>query len=237
MYHKILLITIFFFVITTANATEYYGDLYFNVNSQGTTNITGTTNHPLLQEKTTQEYTSKNMENWTFTINTQEIFSEYIYEITLPEKAELTKINTTDNYTTSTQNNRLIITGIGKNKSLVIEIKYIIPIQNEKNYFNETTIVIILAIMLAAGLLLGVMIFNKNKNKKIFSYNKEALTQRQLEIVKLVETGTNTQAELQKKLGYPKSSLSRNLDSLEKKGIIKKERKGMTMFVSFEEKK
>ena len=65
------------------------------------------------------------------------------------------------------------------------------------------------------------------------------LLQRQLEIVNILEKENNnyTQSNLQKKLSLPKASLFRNLKGLEKKGIIRRERKGMTMLITLLKKR
>lgn len=67
------------------------------------------------------------------------------------------------------------------------------------------------------------------------SYNESALTERQKQIVRLIDNkgGSSTQAVLEKELSIPKASLSRNLETLSKKGIIKKESKGMSNLVYF----
>lgn len=61
-------------------------------------------------------------------------------------------------------------------------------------------------------------------------YEKELLPDRQRKIVELLEKYNRpvTQKLLEKEMGIPKSSLSRNIDSLAIRGIIKKENKGMT---------
>jgi len=48
--------------------------------------------------------------------------------------------------------------------------------------------------------------------------------------------GQIIQSEIQKKLNYSKAAISRNLKTLEKKDIIKKERKGMTMLITIRKK-
>jgi uncharacterized membrane protein len=59
------------------------------------------------------------------------------------------------------------------------------------------------------------------------------LTERQKEIVNLVSKNKRiTQKGLQDKLNMPKSSLSRNVESLVKKRILKKEQKGMSNLIT-----
>ncbi|HNV00949.1 MAG TPA: winged helix-turn-helix transcriptional regulator [archaeon] len=103
------------------------------------------------------------------------------------------------------------------------------------------TLILIIGIIIV---IFGIYYIIKNKknstkqNNNKITYDKDALTERQLKIMELLEKndGKITQSELQKTLNYPKAALSRNLNSLEKKDIISKERKGMTMLVKIKEK-
>jgi uncharacterized membrane protein len=67
------------------------------------------------------------------------------------------------------------------------------------------------------------------------SYNPETLTERQNQILEIIKKagGHTTQAKLQIETKIPKASLSRNIESLVRKKIVKKERKGMTMVIYF----
>jgi uncharacterized membrane protein len=67
------------------------------------------------------------------------------------------------------------------------------------------------------------------------SYNPETLTERQNQILEILKKagGHTTQAKLQAETKIPKASLSRNIESLVRKKIVKKERKGMTMVIYF----
>lgn len=65
---------------------------------------------------------------------------------------------------------------------------------------------------------------------------RELFTERQLAILDyLASHGVVTQAELEKKLKLPKSSLSRNVDTLARKGVIFKEQRGMSNVVGLKE--
>ncbi|MDD3083540.1 MAG: winged helix-turn-helix transcriptional regulator [Candidatus ainarchaeum sp.] len=226
---KIILIAFFLTIISFSFAQEYYADITIDVLENGETIINGTSNHPILNSKTTQEYTSKQGEKWILEINTQNIFSEYIYEINFPQEVEIEQIETEGNYRITTKEGKIAIISVGKNLLLKIKIEYIFNKQKTINYTN--IIIIILIILIITGTYFLIKI-NKNKKNKT-TYDLDYLTERQLKIINLINenAGKITQAELQKKLNYPKASLSRNLNTLIKKEIIEKERKGMTMLI------
>lgn len=82
--------------------------------------------------------------------------------------------------------------------------------------------------------------FYKFKNKNIKEKNKlnsdlsfKGLNDRQKNIINILiksETGL-TQTEIQKELGIPKASVSRNIRRLELKGLIEKEKIGMSNII------
>jgi len=177
-------------------------------------------------------------------INLPEVFSEFVYEIKFPEGSEIEELNLPSTYRTTTEGSRIVIIGTGENAKFLLQAKYKIPLQ-QGDYFEFTEFLII-----TVGIVIvGATIYLLNKKKKVAFknnpsqaepiYNKNALTDRQARIILYLEknAGKTTQAELQKVTNLPKASLSRNLNSLESKGIIKKERKGMTMLLTLIKKR
>jgi uncharacterized membrane protein len=245
-FTKLIILLILAIFCLNATAQEFYANLTFEVQNEGNTIISGTTNSFELTPQNTQELTNKNGKIWTLFIDTNEIFSEYSYKIILPVNSQIQKIQTNSNYFLSTQNSQIIIEGFGENVELKIEIEYTI------NQIEQNTQLIAMLAGLIVLIIIGIVLFilikkNKakttpigketNNNENIFDEN--ALSQRQLDIVKQLEKkkGQTTQAEIQKILSLPKASLFRNLAGLEKKGIIKKERKGMTMLITLQKKR
>ncbi|MBN1377291.1 winged helix-turn-helix transcriptional regulator [Candidatus Woesearchaeota archaeon] len=77
----------------------------------------------------------------------------------------------------------------------------------------------------------GIWFFIKQRGKKP-KVNIEALSKRQKQIYMIVRKHKRiTQSNLQDKLNLPKSSLSRNIDSMVRKGIIEKKKRGMTNLI------
>ena len=237
-----LVIAAILILSSSASAQEYYADVVLDVSENGSVAISGATNHPLLAPQTTQELTKKTGSVWEMNIDLQEEFSEYVLEIRLPAGAGIIDINLAQSYRLSSSGNRVVIIGAGQDAPFFARLKYEInaaPGQNGADAF---------AIPVGIVLLIAVFAYwkrlkknrpkqgEKTKEDANPKYDRDALTERQLLILGFLEKkgGKATQAELQEHTGLPKASLSRNLDALARKGIAKKERKGMTMLVSLE---
>ncbi len=238
---KLTFILVLLYLCLGVNAIEYYANTTFEIQSDGSTIISGTTNYSPLSQRTTQELTSKTGKNWTFLLSTPQ-FSEYSYKIILPSDIQIQKIETNSEYFFGTQNGKLIIEGYGENMDLNLKINYTIVATNPPLQLGFILVWVIFALIII-GILITLIKKYKNKLflKKVTltnenTFDKDSLTERQLLIIEQLEkkNGKNTQSEIQKILGLPKASLFRNITSLEKKGILKKERKGMTMLLTLE---
>ena len=226
-------------ISTFSFAQEYYADLTITVSPTGEVSLSGTSNHPDLNSRSTQEFTSKKGNIWTLGITAHEQFSEYIYTIKFPQGTQIIDLNLPSTYRLSTENNELVITGTGEKIPFFIDADY--TINQTQNTGINSGLFFILGIVIVFGTFLYFKSLTKNKSiekkeeTKKFTFNKDALSERQLQIVEYLEkhNGKATQAELQKVTNLPKASLSRNLDGLERKEIIQKERKGMTMLIFF----
>jgi uncharacterized membrane protein len=244
MKKAILLLALLIIITSLAFAQDYYADIKIDLSENGSAQISGTTNYPLLQQQITQDITSKNGSKWTLDLNYPDIFSEAVYEIKLPQGAEITSISVPDGYRLANSGEKISIIGTLQNKALEAKIEYILE-TTPATVSTLPTIIGIIVIVLVAILVVYMALRKNKKSQKPDkaktekpSYNKEALTERQLVIVEHLEKkGAMTQAELKKITEYPKAALSRNLAALEKKEIIQKERKGMTMLVMLKKTK
>ncbi len=217
-----LILLLLLLIIPIALSQEYYADVNIKVDESGYVTIKGKTNHPDLIVESSQEFTSKHNKYWLLNITTQDKFSDFIFELELPKNAEINYLKTPRLARIDNNLGHMKITGTGENQRFVIITQY--SFQKMKTSYLYFVILFIVLIILIASFFL----IKKNKLPKK-KYNLDILTKRQREIFQLVRKNKKiAQAELEKKLDMPKSSLSRNIDSLEKKGFITKEKKGMT---------
>lgn len=227
---KNILFTIFVtFVlfIPMVSSEQYYADLVISVDESGNVDISGLTNHPALQG-TFQNYTSKSGSTWTLNISPGGDFSDFLYEIILPEKAMISYIKAPGSIYIENSGS-LVITGSGKNSELSLIVQY--QIKPEKQDWLIPSIIILFSFSLVVFFLLRKKAENASESVKI---NKSALTDRERQIVSILEKNKDgiTQSRLQKELALPKASLSRNVKSLVRKGVVVKSEKGMTNHIS-----
>ncbi len=221
-----------------ASAQELYADVIFDVSDSGQAEIKGLTNHPSLSERTTNDLTSKKGNYWLFNLSLNETFSNFVYRIDLPQGAVI-------NYVKSPTPVRIggesapYIKSNGENSKMEIVIQYSIEPQKS----NLSPIIILAVISIAA--IFAFFLFARKPGKiSIIQpttswYNKDTLTERQKQIVDIIEKENRslTQKQLEEKMNIPKSSLSRNIESLVQRGILAKETKGMTNSLYINKKK
>ncbi len=246
----ILLLSIF---LSPIFAEEFHVDVKIEINDSDWVEISGITNHPKLIIGKTQDYISINSDYHILNITLEDSISGYAYDISFPINAVITPIEVSGDFRMETKERRLHLIGTGENEPLTIIVQYNFGDEHEqlirgknssandsqRGILNELLIVQIILILLLIGVLIlgGFYLFRHNRKKpekpEEPKYNPEVLTDRQNLIMKYLEKKKKpvTQAELQREIGLPKASLSRNIDTLIKKGIVGKERKGMTNII------
>ncbi len=227
-------IVFFFLLIVSFVEGAYYADVKIELNDDGSATITGDTNHPSLVKYSTMSYTTKKENTYTFNITLQEVFSSYIYEIKFPKGAKINYLKTPRLARIDDDSGIIKVIGTGSNQPFLIIAQYTLS-EKRNTLFFVIGLVSLLLFILVIFFILSRKARSKYKGK---SYNPDALTQRQKQIISILEKnkGRITQAEIEKITKLPKSTLSRNIDSLIRRGIIKKEQKGMTNLISFAEK-
>jgi uncharacterized membrane protein len=233
-----LLFIIAFLTVPLLHAQTYYADLSITVDPSGFVTIQGPTNYPNLTITNTQNYTSKQHNLWLLNITKPEIFSQFIYTITLPKGSSINHIKSTGLISIGENQGSLVIKGFGENESLSVLIQY----QTEKieDFFLQETIVypILFSLIVIVSILL-VYFYRKEKKTKTLELTTEppgdwkGLNHRQKQIMQLLKERNVplTQTDLQKELQIPKASISRNIHSLEKKGLIEIETIGMSHLI------
>jgi len=230
------------------NAFPYYADIDIYVQDNGLVSIDGDTNNPSLLVLDSSNFTSKKNAFWIFNLTTNDNFSDILFRLHLPAGAAINYLRTPDLSRIKVSSNGIIIIGTGENQSLILLVQYTID-SNYKASWNSYLAIPLIIILVIIGFLFRkkkFMRFARVSQDDVSSvqtdedvgsklYEKFALSERQLMIVKFIEKngGSVLQSKAEKELDMPKSSLSRNIASLERKGIIKKQSRGMSNMLSF----
>jgi uncharacterized membrane protein len=234
----VLFVFVFFILYVPSVCSDYYADIDIRVDDSGVVSINGKTNHPDLLAENSEWYTFKNQSYWLLNITKNEVFSDYIYALTLPQGSTINYIKSSGFRGIKEESGRLIITGSGGNESLSIVVQY--QINNRSLDFN---ILLILGMLMLILVILLVFIIYQNKRKKLgdsderldndIGYNFRGLTDRQKQIIELLIEAKRplTQVEIEKELDIPKAAVSRNVHSLEIKSLIEIEKIGMSNLI------
>ncbi|MDH7507004.1 MAG: winged helix-turn-helix transcriptional regulator [Candidatus Thermoplasmatota archaeon] len=239
MSKKILLFIIIFTIVflPAVPAENYYADLSIYVDQYGLTTIEGVTNHPDLLTKNTENYTSKKQSYWLLNLTKEEVFSDFVYVINLPQGSSINYVKTTGSFRIEDENGKLILKGFGENEPLSIIIQYQIkkPVQNEfiEPDFVLLTLITVIIILIIVLISLFIKERKTTNETKENNYDFKGLNQRQKQIMKLLveNKAPLTQTEIQKMLNIPKAAVSRNIRRLELKGLIEKEQIGMSNLI------
>lgn len=229
---KMLLLSLITSLLIAPSFSQFYADVVIDVDEYGIVSITGLSNHPSLNLSRTEEYTSKNKSYWLLNITLSSVFEDYYYEVFLPKGAVINYLRTPNNVEITELNDRIQITAFAQNQPFYLVIQYSI---SQIVYDLTLIYTFITAVIIGAV----VYLFYKYKLKSSSAGIDHALlTERQSLIVKYLEkTKRASQKELIDALKMPKASLSRNIDSLERKGIVKKHNKGVMNIIVLEEKR
>lgn len=222
----VLFLSFLMLIPVVYSSHHYYADIDIYVSNDGVAAIKGVTNHPLLNLSSTQEFTFKDKGYWFFNLTLDDEFSDFIYRLHLPSNAVVNYLKVSTPPRIESRSDEILIVATGENESLSILVQYqIVPLKSSSlgGYMVIAVIIILVIIVLT------ILVFKRKTSSKR-NYNIESLTKRQREIMRIIEKNKKpiTQAALEKILKIPKSSLSRNIDSLVRKDIITKEGKGMS---------
>jgi uncharacterized membrane protein len=235
---------IFLLLLTTTVYSENYADIEIFVESDGSVTIDGTTNYePFINIIDSQQFTSKKGEYWVLNITSNESFDSFVYELNLPEGAQINYIKTTPNMRIDQESSRIKLIGTGENKPFTIIVQY--KINPTSTFFTQGKLITLLVIFVFIVLISSIYLFYrvlartkevsvkeiKEENKP--TYNIKNLPERQQDIIKLIEKNKKmTQKQLEAEMSIPKSSVSRNVQTLVLKGILKKEKAGQSNYIT-----
>jgi uncharacterized membrane protein len=229
---KFLFSTILIFVLIFPSvSSEYYADIEIIVDEAGYVTITGKTNHPDILVENSQMYTYKNQDTWLLNITINDLFSDYIYDLKLPQGSTVNYLNLSGLKEIKTDTGNLLLTGSGGNENLSLIVKYQI---NSKSIDYNILFILGILIFIVSLLLIYSIIQNKRKKENILQkYNFKGLTERQKQIMQLLIDADRplTQVEIERELKIPKAAVSRNVHSLELKSLIEIEKSGMSNLI------
>lgn len=230
-----LAVTAFFSI---ACAEAYYADVKIIILENGDAVIEGISNHPMLQEGTYSGYTSKEKTVWTINISPEGAFSDYLVEIHFPRNSFLSYLKMPSILSIGEDAGSVIVTSSGSDSEFFAIAQY----QTNTGKEDYTAYASLALFGLSAAIVFFWFLFMRKNGRTVDScnpsYNPDSLTERQNKIMDIImrNNGSITQSQLQKLVGLPKASLSRNVDGLIRKGILTKEQKGMTNLICIKKK-
>ncbi len=231
----LLFMGIFIFLsLPDAIAQDYYADIAIDVKRDGVVIIDGITNYEGLLTDSSPDYTSKEGKYWVLNVSKDEVFSSFIFRVNFPENTQINYIKTPDLRRIEHTDRGLSIVGTGEDKELFVIVQYSFnSFEEEKKTTNYFITIVLAFILIFVSGLFFYWYYRKSFRKKAF-YDKTLLTDRQRLILDIVEKNKNvlSQRDIEIKSGLAKSSVSRNIQSLVLKGILKKEVKGMSNIIS-----
>jgi uncharacterized membrane protein len=228
------------FLAVSAVAQDFYADFAVDVGESGQSVVSGTANHPLLSARATDSFTSKRGSYWLFnlTLPANDTFSDFVYDIRLPQGAQVSYVKSLGQFRISSEGGRVSVSGVGADEPVAILIQYQIggkvqaplePIVQEDN-----SIYYIVAVVAVLVVVVSVFVLRRKSDDEVISYDPGMLTDRQNDILRAVRDAGRpvNQTVVCERLNLAKSSVSRNVDSLVKMGLLTKTRNGMSTMLS-----
>lgn len=227
---RLLISSLFILILGSFFVSAYYADLDISVTDSGSVTVTGLTNVEKLLVSDSQEFTSKQGPYWVLNFTFDEVFDDVVYEIHLPKNAVVNYMKL-PSFGRIQENNGITISGAASDVLLSLVVQYQLSSSLEKDYTWIFGVVFIILILL----FVGYYTLQFKKEQKVDSLDSSSLdfsrySSRQEKILRLLHEhgGELSQATLEKLTGFPKSSLSRNIASLQRKGVVEKFNKGMS---------
>ena len=237
-FSLVLFVFLFIILYLPSVCSDYYADIDISVDDSGFVSIGGKTDHPDLLVENSELYTFKKQSYWLLNITKDEVFSDYVYTLTLPQGSTVNYIKSSGFRGIKEESGSLIITGSGGNESLSIVVQY--QINRRLLDFN---VLLVLGLLILVLFILLIFTVYHNKRKKLLGsgekivdkvdYSFRGLNDRQRQIMELLIKAKRplTQVEIVKELDFPKAAVSRNVHSLEIKGLIEIEKVGMSNLI------
>lgn len=217
------------YIFITHFAFAYFGDLTIDINNKGEVIISGQTDCPELENiKDSLKFTQIKNNKILVNISPECFFEAINYNIRLPSDALLNYFKSSTRFIITTEKDRIVIKGSDSSKNLELVLQFSAIKTQKTNYL----LIFFITLTVVLSLVLTLILAKQRKNK----FNFDELNDRQKIIIEiLLKEKTVTQSELTKRLGLPKSSVSRNVSSLLRRGIIIKEKTAKTNVLKLNE--
>jgi hypothetical protein len=224
--------------VALPSVAALYADVDIEVFADGKVRVDGTTNVPdLLGES--HAYTSKQGERWLVNVTTPRL-DVFAYRVRLPDGAEVNYVGG-KNARLTTDGDRVLVSGSGEDAPLAIAVQYAIAATPSRLAWLPLAVTAVF--LLALWFVVRGRVIRTRRSREATpvptresregsgtpSY-LEGLPERQREIVTLLRRadGRLTQRQVELALRLPKSSVSRNVEALRRRGVLEKAQLGMT---------
>ena len=196
-------------VSPTVNAA-FYADTTFYVDGDGSVSVQGSSNHPELTPGVYDNLTSSSNGVDVFSVSINESFSDYLFTVDLPSGAELISVESEASTRIISGGEGLRVRGVAENKPFSVRVEYATEEQQRVTWWPY-----LVAAVLAG--FAGTYWYVRDTWELPRDVNDR---QRRILVFLHGEGGEAMQSTVADELGFPKSSTSRNLDTLERKGYV-----------------
>lgn len=218
----------FVFSASLVSADSYYADVDVYVDSGGVARFEGVSNHPGLAEGVSLEkvFIGSGYSLFNLSLGEDDLFTDFLFRVHLPEGSAINYVKTKGMFLIRGREGRLVVSVHGSDKPVQILVQYR---QGEVDEDGGSVWAAPGFFGILALAVLGVFLVWRAGGKR----PDVALTARQKKIYEHLKSSGKpvNQSEISGHLGIPKASVSRNLDTMEKKGVVVRERMGVSTMV------
>jgi hypothetical protein len=200
-----------FLVATVASVSgAFYADTTFYVDGDGTVSVQGSSNHPRLTTGVYENLTSSADGVEVFAVSINESFSDYLFTVDLPGGAEIISVESEASTRINTEGSGLQVRGVAENKPFGVRVEYTVDEQDTTTWWPVLVVAVLAGFAATYWYLRDSWESPRDVNDR----------QRRILVFLHGRGGEATQSVIADELDLPKSSTSRNLATLERKGYV-----------------
>lgn len=219
-------------------SSAYYADVDIVLRNNGNVYIEGISNHPMLKNGVYSDLLFKKNDFWIFNLTLEGKFDQFVYDLTFPRDSVINYLNIPNNLGFTQKSEGITVFGYDSGNSVSLIAQY--SFEGKDSFFGFSWYFYLILFILIVFLIFYLRKVKSHKKYKLdLNFDFDTLNPRQKDIMNLIleNKGKIKQSDLQKKIDFPKSSLSRNINSLERKGLIKKISDGKSNLILINKKK